>query len=222
MAHVVTPQETPAAMGRRAQQKASTRAAITAAAQTLIASKGFEAVTVGDIAEAAEVSHRTFYRYFPSKDEALLADFRDFLDDFVALVAARPAGEHPVDSLLGTLDTIAMALQVDADAFGWIFELVESEPALAGVQHRLLIDAQDRLTRLFAQRLDVSPNTLEPRLYASGATAAYQAAVRTWVAIPREERTMTVWSIGRDALDAFARGLRRPADRRDAEPLIGG
>jgi AcrR family transcriptional regulator len=210
------------AAGRRAQQKASTRAAITRAAQKLIAARGFDAVTVGDIAEAAEVSHRTFYRYFPSKDEALLADFRDFLDDFVALIAARPASEHPVDSLLGTLDTIAMATEVDADAFGWIFELVESEPALAGVQHRLLIDAQDRLTRLFAQRLDVAPNTLEPRLYAAGATAAYQSAVRTWVAIPREQRTMTVWSLGRDALAAFARGLHRASTPRRAEPLIGG
>jgi AcrR family transcriptional regulator len=209
-------------MGRRAQQKASTRAAITAAAQKLISARGLDAVTVGDIADAAEVSHRTFYRYFPSKDEALLADFRDFIDDFVALVAARPASEHPVDSLLGTLDTIAMAVEVDPDAFGWIFELIESEPALAGVQHRLLIDAQDRLTRLFADRLGVPPNTLEPRLCAAGATGAYQAAVRTWVAIPRSERTMTVWSIGRDALGAFARGLRNTPEKRVTEPLIGG
>ena len=98
----------PVVTGRRAQQKASTRAAITVAAQALIGERGFDAVTVGDIAEAAEVSHRTFYRYFPSKEDALLADFKDFLDDFVALVAARPADEHPVDSLIRTLDTIAL------------------------------------------------------------------------------------------------------------------
>src|SRR5262245_60325169 len=149
--------------GRRAQQKASTRAAITVAAQRLIGERGFESVTVGDIAEAAEVSHRTFYRYFPSKEAALLADFKDFLDDFVALVAARPADEHPVDSLLRTLDTIALALPVDADAFSWIYELVEGESALGGVQHRLLLEAQDRLTNLFAQKLGVSARSLEPR-----------------------------------------------------------
>jgi AcrR family transcriptional regulator len=194
--------------GRRAQQKASTRAAITVAAQRLIGKRGFDAVTVGDIAEAADVSHRTFYRYFPSKEAALLADFKDFLDDFVALVAARPPDEHPVDSLLHTLDTIASAMPVDADAFNWIYELVEGEPALGGVQHRLLVEAQDRLTSLFARKLDVSPLALEPRLFASGATAAYQAAVRTWVVMPPDERTMTVWALGREALETFATGLR--------------
>ena len=198
----------PVVTGRRAQQKASTRAAITAAAQTLIGERGFDAVTVGDIAEAADVSHRTFYRYFPSKEDALLADFKDFLDDFVALVAARPADEHPVDSLVRTLDTIALALPVDADEFNWIYELVEGEPALGGVQHRLLLEAQDRLTNLFAQKLGVSPRSLEPRLFASGATASYQAAVRTWVVLPVDERTMTVWALGREALETFAQGLR--------------
>ena len=165
-------------------------------------------MTVGDIAEAADVSHRTFYRYFPSKEDALLADFKDFLDDFVALVAARPADEHPVDSLVRTLDTIALALPVDADEFNWIYELVEGEPALGGVQHRLLLEAQDRLTNLFAQKLGVSPRSLEPRLFASGATASYQAAVRTWVVMPVDERTMTVWALGREALETFAQGLR--------------
>jgi AcrR family transcriptional regulator len=194
--------------GRRAQQKASTRAAITRAAQRLISDRGFDSVTVGDIAVAAEVSHRTFYRYFPSKEDALLADFKDFLDDFVALVAARPADEHPVDSLLCTLDTIALAMPVDADEFNWIYELVEGEPALGGVQHRLLIGAQDRLTNLFARKLGVSPRSLEPRLFASGATASYQAAVRTWVVLPVDERSMTVWALGRQALESFAQGLR--------------
>jgi AcrR family transcriptional regulator len=214
MSHT-SPPSTPVAPGRRAQQKASTRAAITRAAQQLIGDRGFDVVTVGDIAEAAEVSHRTFYRYFPSKEAALLADFKDFLDDFVALVAARPADEHPVDSLLRTLDTIAQALPVDADAFSWIYELVEREPSLGGVQHRLLLEAQDRLTNLFAQKLGVSPRSMEPRLFASGATASYQAAVRTWVVMPPDERTMTVWTLGRAALGTFADGLRSlelPAD----------
>lgn len=210
MAAAVT--SAPETTGRRAKQKASTRAAITLAAQELISTRGFDAVTVNDIARAADVSHRTFYRYFPSKEDALLAAFRDFLDDFVALVAARPPTEHPLESLLGTLDTIAEAMPVDADSFNWIYELIEGEPALGGVQHRLLIEAQDRLTGLFASRLGAPSNSLEPRLFAAAATASYQAAVRTWVRIPRADRTMTVWSLGREALDEFRRGLGPPSN----------
>jgi AcrR family transcriptional regulator len=194
-------------VGRRAEQKASTRAAITRAAQQLIGDRGLDHVTVGDIAEAASVSHRTFYRYFPSKESAMLADFQDFLDDFVSLVAARPVDEHPIDSLLATVDVIAEGLPVDAEGFSWIYELVEREPALGGVQHRLLLEAQDRLTNVFAAKLNLSPTTLEPRIFAAGTTAAYQAAVRTWAVLPPSERTMTIWSMGREAIERFAKGL---------------
>ena len=193
--------------GRRAQQKASTRAAITTAAQRLIARRGFDDVKVGDIAKAATVSHRTFYRYFPSKEAAFVADFQDFIDAFVSLVASRPTEEHPIDSLLATVDTIAVSVPLDADSFNWVWELIEREPALAGVQHRLLINAQDRMTTLFATRLGVSSATLEPRILAAGATAAYQAAVRTWVLIPAAERTTTIWQLGREAIQRFAGGL---------------
>jgi AcrR family transcriptional regulator len=197
----------PNALGRRAQQKASTRAAITLAAQRLISLRGFDEVTVGDIAAEAAVSHRTFYRYFPSKEEAMLAGFRDFLNDFVALIAARPAEEQPLDSLLQTLDTIATAMPVDPDGFRQIYELIEGEPALGGVQHRLLVEAQDRLTGIFAQRLRMPATSLEPRLFAAAATASYQAALRTWVVMPPDERTMTIWALGRQALERFANGL---------------
>jgi AcrR family transcriptional regulator len=202
------------ARSRRAEQKATTRTAITRAAQQLIAARGFDAVTVGDIASAAEVSHRTFYRYFPSKEDAPVAGFADFADDFVALVAARPVGEHPIDALLRTHDTIARAVPVDPDEFIWVWELIEREPSLKGAQHRLLIGVQDRLTAHFAVRLGLPAHALEPRLYAAAATASFQVASRTWVALPREDRTMTIWSLGRDAIEAFARGLANPAARR--------
>jgi AcrR family transcriptional regulator len=195
--------------------KEDRRSEILEAARRCVARSGFHQTSMHDICTEAGMSPGNLYRYFPSKEAALLADFKDFLDDFVALVAARPADEHPVDSLLRTLDTIAQALPVDADAFSWIYELVEREPSLGGVQHRLLLEAQDRLTNLFAQKLGVSPRSMEPRLFASGATASYQAAVRTWVVMPPDERTMTVWTLGRAALGTFADGLRSlelPAD----------
>lgn len=204
--------------GLRARRKASTRAALTSAAQRLVGQRGFDEVTVGDIARAADVSHRTFYRYFASKEDALVAPFRDFMDEFVGLVAARPPDEHPIDSLLATNDAIAAVLPVDPEAFGWMWELLDGVPAVRGAQHALLIEAQDRLTALFAARLGVPAASLEPRLFAAAATGSFQASTRTWVAMPSAERTMTVWALGREALERFAAGLRPQPPLSPTEP----
>lgn len=65
------------APGRRAAHKAQTRAAIRAAALTLIAAQGYAATTVTQIAEAAQISHTTLFRYFDSKEQLLVDDGLD-------------------------------------------------------------------------------------------------------------------------------------------------
>src|SRR5262245_920549 len=75
----------------RERKRTRTRLAIQAEAISLFAEKGYENTTVEDIAYAAAISPRTFFRYFPSKEDVVLWDEYDpVLDD---LVAARPAGE---------------------------------------------------------------------------------------------------------------------------------
>lgn len=69
------------------------------AAVRLFAERGFDGVTVADIADAAGISERTFFRYFATKDEVLLAYERHVWERLVAAVAARPAGEGPVTAL---------------------------------------------------------------------------------------------------------------------------
>lgn len=199
---------TPIEGGRRAQHKASTRRAIALAAQQLVRERGLDAVTVADIAEAADVAHRTFYRYFPSKEDALLLDLRDFLDDYVMLVESRPASEHPVDSMLYVVGLVA-GLDIDLTALEWLVGLVEETSSVAGVQHRMMLAAQDRLTELFAERLGVDSSALEPRLCAAAGTAAFQSAVLTYARLPAERRCLDdLWDLGREALESYADGLR--------------
>jgi AcrR family transcriptional regulator len=195
--------------GRRAQRKASTRRAISMAAQQLVRERGLDAVTVADIADSAEVAHRTFYRYFPSKEDALLLDLRDFLDDYLMLVSSRPPTEHPIDSLLGAVEFVASGLDLDLGAFEWLVDLVDTNPTLAGVQHRLMMAAQDRLTDLFAERLGVPPTDLTPRLCAAAGTAAFHSSVITYARLPADSRGIDdLWALGQAALEAYATGLR--------------
>ena len=83
--------------GLRARKKAKTRAAIRAHAMRLFAEQGYAATTVDQIAEAAEVSPSTFFRYFPTKEDVVLTD--DYDPAMIAAVRAQPAGVPPVEAV---------------------------------------------------------------------------------------------------------------------------
>lgn len=85
--------------GRRAQHKRATRAALEDAARRLFAERGYQGTTVRDIAEAAGVTERTFFRYFGAKEELVLASAGDWLGPVGAAIRARPADEDAVTAV---------------------------------------------------------------------------------------------------------------------------
>jgi AcrR family transcriptional regulator len=84
--------------GLRERKKAKTRAAIREHAMCLFEEQGYAATTVDQIAEAAEVSPSTFFRYFPTKEDVVLTD--DFDPLIVEAIRSQPAGLPPVKALL--------------------------------------------------------------------------------------------------------------------------
>jgi AcrR family transcriptional regulator len=91
--------------GRRERRKARTRAEIRAAAQHLFAERGFDAVTIADVAEAADVAVQTVFNHFESK-EALYFDGRTpWVEGVAAAVEARPAGTGPLAALRSYLES---------------------------------------------------------------------------------------------------------------------
>ncbi len=94
-------------MGRREASKQATRAALTAAAKRLFAEHGYEATTVADIASAANVTHRTFYRYFDGKEDLIAGEYRAWLAALQEAIAARPAAEPPLTAVRHALAAAA-------------------------------------------------------------------------------------------------------------------
>ena len=86
------PELSPHDTTRRDRKKLATRQALRCAALDLVATRGYAHVTVEDIAEAADVSPRTFFNYFPSKEAALLGD-DEHLDELRDEILGRPATE---------------------------------------------------------------------------------------------------------------------------------
>ncbi|MFD0886642.1 TetR/AcrR family transcriptional regulator [Streptosporangium algeriense] len=148
--------------GLRERKKLRTRHALIAGALRLFLDKGYEQTTISEIAMAADVSTRTFFSYFASKEEVVLCDARETLDHMLRTFAERRPDEGPADLLARAVEMIFETLVDDAEA-GWeiteINRLVMSVPSLRAQALLLMFDAQHRmveaLLEAFPGELDV-------------------------------------------------------------------
>jgi len=86
-------------MTLRERKKVRTRAAISEAAISLFIEHGFDQVSITQVAEAADVSRRTLFAYFPTKEDLVVHRFADHEDEPARVVRARPAGQSPLAAL---------------------------------------------------------------------------------------------------------------------------
>ncbi|ACL39242.1 transcriptional regulator, TetR family [Pseudarthrobacter chlorophenolicus A6] len=103
--------------GLRERKRAATRTAITAAARDLTSARGLNGYTVEEVCEAAGISRRTFFNYFPTKEDAIIGHAEDdvpadVIEEFVAGAAGSPAGEIS-PTLFQDLVTLSLRLAED-------------------------------------------------------------------------------------------------------------
>ncbi|MFC0530052.1 TetR/AcrR family transcriptional regulator [Phytohabitans kaempferiae] len=127
-------------LGRRERKKKQTREALVSAANRLFAERGFDKVTAAEIAEAADVSSRTFFLHFDTKEDVLLGDARLNTDAGIAAIDAR----GPADSPRMTLARAASAMIAAAPS--------EEAPSWLGARARLIFASEQVRARLM-QRL---------------------------------------------------------------------
>lgn len=92
--------------GRRDRKKSETRRALRDAAHRLFAEQGFRQTTIDEITDAADVSRRTFFRYYSSKEDLLRAEIADLLPVMLAALRSRPKRERPLVAILAALRTL--------------------------------------------------------------------------------------------------------------------
>jgi AcrR family transcriptional regulator len=169
--------------GRRERKKRQTRETIVAAAFALFAQRGFEAVTVAEIADRADVARATLFSYFPSKESIVLGLVGD--DDPATIVAARAPGAKPLDALRAYYTAFAEAGGVGPDRVPGadhrtdvpdpltrVRVITESPTLRAGVSR--LLDAQQAP---LAQALIEAAGADEPEIRAKLAAAQICAAI---------------------------------------------
>src|ERR671914_32480 len=93
-------------VGLRERKKLRTRAQLTDAAFRLFTERGFDGTTIEDIVEQVEVSPRTFFRYFDSKEDVVIGFFDEMGQELRAMLAARPADEPPFTAVRHALGAL--------------------------------------------------------------------------------------------------------------------
>ena len=198
-----------ATIGLRERKKAMTRLALEDAALELFAAKGFDHTTVDEIAEACNVSRRTFFRYFASKEDIFAGDKNQHDSQVFDLIASRPADEPALESLRATVLTLAAELATDRDRVVAKVRIINETPSLrsSGLEHEqgsidLIVDA---LARRSATPLD-DDALFRLRLVTQAAVGAMRAAIDRWVAKGARE---DIADVAVDAFDALAAGFGR-------------
>ena len=146
----------------------------------LFLANGYEATTVEAIAQAAGVSHMTFFRYFPTKEDVVLADDYDPL--LAELIAARPPQEPAFDALRQALRAaFAHSSGPDRDALFQRTRLILRTPALRARLWEQQAATEALFARALAARRGRDAPDLATRVAAAACLAALTTALVVWV-----------------------------------------
>lgn len=146
----------------------------------MFAERGFDAVTVDDIAEAADISQRTFFRYFASKDSIVL-DFARRVDRrLVEAFDARPASEGAVDALRNAYVATSHVEPEHRQRIVQIARVLALTPKLEAMAHGEDARASDALIGKVAKRMGVRADDRRARVLVTAATAVVRVEFQRW------------------------------------------
>ncbi|HIW45965.1 MAG TPA: TetR/AcrR family transcriptional regulator [Candidatus Yaniella excrementigallinarum] len=172
-------------LGRREQKKLETRRAIRNAALELGTQRGVERLTVESIAHAAGISPRTFFNYFSSKEDALVADATEAASQICALLLERPAEEAPMRALHNAvMDSPYLgSIQPNRERTLARQRLAQHDPSLMKHQLGKIAQLEHMFADALATRMGVEVDEdIFPELLAAMAVSMIRVAIRRWVA----------------------------------------
>jgi AcrR family transcriptional regulator len=214
----------------RERKKLATRLAIRRAALDLIAARGFSQVTVDDIAVAADVSPRTFFNYFPSKEAVLFGAGLGRAEELRARLVQDLPGATALAALRVVLADYARHVAGELGALGgdptrWVRQMkaAHADPQLRAAQAAHMAQVEAGIAVGVADRLGVDPSRdAYPLLLASAATGVLRATMSFWAAsggaVPLDQLVDAAFQALADGFpeDTALRGLGPQAARRKA------
>ncbi len=173
----------------RERTRRAVRREIAKAAESLFVERGFEATTIDDIAALAGMSQRSVFRYFATKEEIVLGKFDLVVDDMLAALRARPAGEEVWTSLHRVFDVLVSLAETPGheENVEPIHRVIFETPALLAGYLQKLQHMQDAVVTELLERAEAAgtPYAADdptPRALTAAAFGCLVAAQHSWLA----------------------------------------
>jgi AcrR family transcriptional regulator len=159
--------------GLRERKRQRTREAIIDAAMRLFDARGFESTTIADIAAEADIAPRTFFGYFPSKEDVVFHEFEETFAGLRQRLLEREQGETAVDAMRAWLAGFLESHQnFEDEGSRCRRRVVGATPALQAHDRALMGRFEELLGEAVASDLGEEPGSLRPRMVAAAAVAA--------------------------------------------------
>jgi AcrR family transcriptional regulator len=168
-------------LGLRERKKQRTRELIAETARQLFAERGFERVTVAEIARAAEVAEKTVFNYFPTKEDLVYWRLESFEEELLATIRRRPPGE----SILGAfgrfvLQQRGLLAARDPEAgerLAAVTRMIAESPSLRAREQQVFGRYTDSLAALIAEEIGARPGDARPRVAANAMMGVHRTLV---------------------------------------------
>jgi AcrR family transcriptional regulator len=166
-------------LGLRERKKRQTRQLIFEAASRLFAERGFDAVTVADVARAADVSGVTVFNYFPTKEDLFFGGMEVFEEQLLEAVRGREAGASALDAFRRLLmnSFSRLADEENGAVIARAATLIQASPALQARERDVVARYTKLLAVILAEETGAAPEEVEPWAVASALMGVHRALV---------------------------------------------
>src|SRR6516165_6654970 len=170
------------ALPLRERKKLRTRRTLADAALRLFTENGFGRTTLEELAEEAEVSKSTFFRFFPAKEAAAIEAEAELWSAYLTALADRELSGTILGELHQTLATAAAGLDPGWDErFLATRRLIAAEPALLRYTEHYRAQVKEQIAAILAARLRLDPDDLRLHVLAELVMTAWSLSGRAWV-----------------------------------------
>jgi AcrR family transcriptional regulator len=190
--------------GLRERKKQRTRETITRAAHELFVERGYHATTLPDIAEAADVSTRTIFAYFSSKEDILFSDFAVMKDALAQALADRPDQQDALETVREFILASHDAQKTELDQR--LHRCVVQDETLRSHLRARLAQLEELIAAAIAKDLDATDSDLRPQMVAASLIAAFDVMLQRGDGASRKARTREEAAAQIDPVIAFLRG----------------
>jgi AcrR family transcriptional regulator len=202
--------------GLRERKKEHTRQQIANTARRLFAERGFDAVTVVDVARAADVAPATVFNYFPTKEDLFYSGLEAFEAELLTAIRERAPGESVLAAfgrfVLQERGLLSAKEPEAVERLAAIVRVVSDSPALLAREQQIFADYTASLAGLLAEETNVRPGSVAPWVVANALIGVHRALIqysRSEVLAGTRNPALVrrVRAQGRTALAALERGL---------------